>query len=83
MKKEIALNILEDIKKSLQEENWREAGIKTVSLYRKNIEIVINKKINQLMDKHKEYIHKYGENNWKTIKLNKKIDKEIQKIFAR
>ena len=38
-------------------------------------------KIQKLIKKQNEYIKKYGENGRKTIKVNKKIDKEIQNIF--
>lgn len=56
-------------------------GLKTIKIYRKNLEIATNEKIQKLIKKQKEYIEKYGENGKRTQKLNKKIDKEINKIF--
>ena len=46
------------------------------SIYLKSI-----KTIKKLIDKHREYIKKYGENYKKTIKMGKKIDEEVQKIY--
>lgn len=80
MEKQVAINILEDIYNSLQGYDWKEKGLKTIRIYQKNLELSTNKKIQQLIEKQKEYIRKYGENGRKTIELNKKIDKEIAKI---
>lgn len=81
MEKEVAISILEDIENSLQKENWKEESLKTIAIYRKGLEIATNLKIKNLIEKHREYIKKYGENDKKTIKIGKKIDEEVQKIY--
>ncbi len=57
-------------------------GLKTIKIYRKNLEIATNEKIQKLIKKQKEYMKKYGENGKRTQKLNKKIDEELNKIFS-
>lgn len=81
MEKEVAISILEDIENSLQKENWKEESLKNIAIYRKGLEIATNPKIKNLIEKHREYIKKYGENDKKTIKIGKKIDEEVQKIY--
>ena len=83
MKKNVAIDILEDIQQILNQKDGKIKAIKTIEIYIKNLEISNNKNIQKLIRKQIEYINIYGENSRKTIKLNKKIDKEIQKIFAR
>ena len=83
MEKEIAIEILKDIRNALNSDDWKKSGLKTISIYRKNLELSLDVKIQKLIKKQNEYIKKYGENGRKTIKVNKKIDKEIQKIFSK
>ncbi len=77
MDKAVAVTILEDIQKSLLGSNGKENGLRTVEIYKKNLEVSTNKKIKELMDKQK----KYGTSGRKALKLNKKIDEEIKKIY--
>ena len=56
MKKEIAINILEDIEDSLIQKNWKEESLKTITLYRKGLEVATSPKIKKLLEKHKEYV---------------------------
>lgn len=81
MDKQVAINILEDIQQSLQKDNWKEESLKTINIYRKGLKIATNPKVKNLIEKHKEYIEKYGENDRRTIKIGKKIDEELQKIY--
>ena len=81
MEKEVAISILEDIENSLQKENWKEESLKNIAIYRKGLEIATNPKIKNLIEKHRKYIEKYGENNQKSRKIGKKIDEEVQKIY--
>lgn len=80
MEKETAINILQDIYDSLQGYDWKDKGLKTIKIYRRNLEISTNKEIQQLIEKQKEYIEKYGENSIKTKRLNKRVDKKIREI---
>lgn len=81
MKKQIALEILEDIQQSILNNKDKEAVYKVIRIYKKNLQLATDKKINQLIIKHKVYVEKFGEKSPKVLKLNKKIDKEICKIF--
>lgn len=81
MKKENALEILQDIQKSLNGENAKERGLKTIETYRKGIEIAENQKIKKLIKKQNEYSKKEGKNERKIISISKKIDKEIKRIY--
>ena len=83
MEKSIAINILEDIKDSLSQENWEEQTMKTIRTYRKNIEISMNPQIQRMVRHYKRCFDKYGENNIITILLGKRIDKKMQEIFTR
>lgn len=82
IEKTVAINILQDIQESLNDnKNAKIKGIRTIATYRKNLEIATNEKLSALIKKHTECAKRYGEYDKKTLKLNKKIDKEMQKIF--
>lgn len=82
IEREIAINILEDIQESLNNtKDWKDKSLKTTELYRKGIELSIDENIKQLIEKHKQYVKKYGESDKRTINIDKKIDEEIQKIY--
>ena len=81
MEIEIAISILEDIRQLLIGKEPKEKALRTIEIYRKNLELATNEKIKRLIEKQKEYIKKYGSNNRKILKINKKIDEEIQKIY--
>lgn len=81
MEKQVAIDILENIQETLNGKNAKEKGLKIVEIYRKNLEISTSKKMRKLIDKQKEYCQIYGEDDKRTLKLSKMIDKEIQKIF--
>lgn len=79
----IAINILEDVKDSLSQENWQEQTLKTIKTYRKNIEISMNPTIQKLIKRYKKSFDKYGERNIMTVILGKKIDKKMRAIFTK
>lgn len=81
IEKEVAIDILEDIQNSLMQKNWKEESLKTITIYRKGLEIATSPKIKNLVEKFKEYKEKYGENGRKTLKIAKKIDDETHKIY--
>ncbi len=70
VEKEVAISILEDIKKSLK--NGKEAGIKTLDIYQKNLELATSPKINKMINSQNKCIKKYGENR----KQNNKNEQE-------
>ena len=76
MKKDIAINILEDVKNNLYSENWKYSTLSTISQYKKGLLIATNPKIKKLVEESK----KYDENSIKYRTIAKKIDNEIQKI---
>ena len=81
MEKQVALDILEEIKQNIQEDSTGTKALKTIDIYRKNLEIAVNPKLKELVEQQKEAMAKYGENDAHTKKLNKKISKELEKIF--
>lgn len=81
MEKEVAISILEDIENSLQKENWKENSLRTINQYEKGLKVATNKKIQELIEKQKVLIEEKGKNSKEIIKINKKIDEEIRKIF--
>lgn len=81
MNKNEAINILEDIQSNLNQDDWKCKTLSTISQYKKGLLIATNPKIKKLVEKHREYIKKYGENGKKTIAVGKKIDEEIKKIY--
>ena len=81
MEKEVAIRILEDIQRNLNQDDWKCKTLSTISQYKKGLLIATNPKIKKIVEKHREYIKKYGENGKKTIAVGKKIDEEIKKIY--
>lgn len=81
VEKQVALDILQEIKLNIQEENSGTKAIKNINLYIKNFEIATNSKIKALVKKQKETMAKYGEDDKHTIKINKKISEEMSKIY--
>ena len=83
MEKKVAVDILEDIKQSIIDDDTGTKALNTLDIYRKNLEISVNPKIRKLVGEQKEIISKYGEDDKHTIKINNKISKELNKIFSK
>ena len=81
MERKVAISILQDIQNRLMESNWKEKSLRTIDNYTKELKVATNDKIRKLREKHCQYSMLYGEAGKKTIKLAKKIDEEIQKIY--
>ncbi len=82
MDKQVAIDILEEIKLTLSNlETWRENGLKVVSKYKLELELKTNSKIKRMIKVQQKYKDKYGEFDKKTIAINKKISEEIKKIL--
>ena len=81
MEKQVALDILQEIRQNIQEDDTGTKALKTIDIYRKNLEVAVNPKIKALVEKQKESMAKYGEEDKRTIKLNKQISKEMDKIY--
>ena len=81
MEVKVAISILQDIQNILMENNWKEKSLKAIEIHTKDLRVAINEKIKKLREKHYKYSMLYGEADKKTIKLAKKINKEIQKIY--
>lgn len=83
MKKSVAIDILKDVRESLSQENWQEQTLRTINIYKKNIEISMNPTIQKLIKRYKKSFDRYGERNIMTIILGKRIDKKMQEIFTK
>lgn len=77
IEKNVAIDILEDIEHSLNQEDWKCKTLSTIQQYRKGLLIAKNEKIQKLIEESK----KYDENSAKYKKIGKKIDEEVQKIY--
>lgn len=55
MEKEIALQILEDIKEGLYSENWKTRTLSTIKQYKKNLLIATNEDLKNLVEDLKKY----------------------------
>jgi hypothetical protein len=80
---QVAIDILEDIKQDIKSDNTGNKALKTIDIYRKNLEVATSPRIRELIEQQKSCVKQYGESDKYTIKLNKQIDKEIQKIFKK
>lgn len=76
IEEKVVLDLLKDIKESLESENWKNRTISTLKQYRKGISISIDPELKQLIEDGKEYSE--GSYNW--LKNSKRIDRIIRKI---
>ena len=75
--KQVAISILEDIKQEIID--GKTNG--TLEIYIKNLEVATSPKIKSLVSKQKALLEKYGEDDARVIRINKKASAEINKIF--
>ena len=75
--KQVAISILEDIKQEIID--GKTNG--TLEIYIKNLEVATSPKIKSLVAKQKALLEKYGEDDARVIRINKKASAEINKIF--
>lgn len=79
VEKEVALSILQDIKDDIVKDKSK--GLRTIDIYVRNLEVATSPKIKELVAKKKELVAKYGEDDKRVEKINKKASDEIGKIF--
>ena len=77
IEKEVAINILEDIQQCLNQENWQDRTLSTVTQYKKGILVAIDEELKGLIAERK----KYDEDSPEAIKLSQKIDERLRKIY--
>lgn len=81
IEKSVVVDILEDIRQVLNEDKTGTKAMKTVEIYRKNLEVATSTKLKELVKKKKELTSKYGEDDIRVARLNKKASNELEKIF--
>lgn len=79
VEKEVAISILQDIKDDIIKDKSK--GLRTIDIYVRNLEVATSSKIKELVAKKKELVAKYGEDDKRVEKINKKASDEIGKIF--
>ena len=79
LEKEVAISILQDIKDDIVKDKSK--GLRTIDIYVKNLEVATSPKIKELVAKKKELVAKYGDDDKRVEKINKKASDEIKKIF--
>lgn len=77
IEKTVAINILEDIKQCLDNENWQAKTLSTVKQYKKGILVAIDDELKQLIEEHK----KYDEDSPEAVELAQVISERLQKIY--
>lgn len=73
IEKAVAIDILEEIEADLRYGNTDKAM--------KSIDKILNNKIYYLMVEYRKMQEKYGKNSEKTLKIEKKINKEMNRIL--
>ena len=73
IEKAVALDILENIEEDLK------CGNKDKAV--ESIDKILNNKLYNLMTEYKKVLEKYGKNNKKTLKIEKKINKEMTRTI--
>ena len=73
IEKAVALNILEEIEENLKGGNTDKAI--------ESIDRILNNKLSNLLSEYKKRQEKYGKNNKKTLKIEKKINKEMTRTL--
>lgn len=81
VEKEVAISILQDIKDDIIKDKSK--GLRTIDIYVRNLEVAISSKIKELVAKKKELVAKYGEDDKRVEKINKKASDEIGKYLIR
>ena len=76
IEKETALNMLEDIKLCLYDENWKGKTLSTVKQYKRGLLVSINDEIRELVEKHKQL----DEESEEAIELSQKMNEIIYRI---
>lgn len=79
VEKEVAISILQDIKDDIIKDKSK--GLRTIDIYVRNLEVATSSKIKELFAKKKELVAKYGEDDKRVEKINKKASDKIGKIF--
>lgn len=79
VEKEVAISILQDIKDDIIKDKSK--GLRTIDIYVRNLEVATSPKIKELVAKQKELVTKYGEDDARVIRVNKKASAEINKIL--
>ena len=77
IEKEVAINILEDIQQCLNQENWQDRTLSTVTQYKKGILVAIDEELKGLIAERK----KYDKDSPEAIKLSQKIDNRLRNIY--
>ena len=80
--KQEAVDILEDVLHSLNDQgDGISKALSTTNTYIKDLKVSTDQEIKKLIEKQKKYISLYGEEDARTLRLNKKISKKISTIF--
>ena len=79
VEKEVAISILQDIKDDIIKDKSK--GLRTIDIYVRNLEVATSPKIKELVAKKKKLVAKYGEDDKRVEKINKKASAEINKIL--
>ena len=78
IEKDVAINMLEDIKQCLYDENWKQKTLSTTKQYQRGLLVATDTKIKDLMDE----LKKYDEDSVQYRSIKSILDKRMSDIFG-
>ena len=78
IEKDVAINMLEDIKQCLYDENWKQKTLSTTKQYKRGLLVATDTKIKDLMDE----LKKYKEDSVQYRSIKSILDKRMSDIFG-
>ena len=78
IEKDVAINMLEDIKQCLYDENWKQKTLSTTKQYQRGLLVATDTKIKDLMDE----LEKYDEDSVQYRSIKSILDKRMSQIFG-
>ena len=78
IEKDVAINMLEDIKQCLYDENWKQKTLSTTKQYQRGLLVATDTKIKDLMDE----LEKYDEDSVQYRSIKSILDKRMSDIFG-
>lgn len=78
IEKDVAINMLEDIKQCLYDENWKQKILSTTKQYQRGLLVATDTKIKYLLDE----LEKYDEDSIQYASIKSILNKRMSDIFG-
>lgn len=76
--KEVAINMLDDIKQSLYDKEWKQKTLSTTKQYQKGLLVATDKTVKSLIDE----LKKYDEDSIQYRSIKSILDERLSEIFG-